>query len=119
MEDLSDGRIDIESFENSDLSVNWARFSMPSDVRFRANAKPSDGCISFTVADASYEKLAMTCHAPLPDNYSHAEIRWLREGETTEPPPGRDNPKSKTMKAARLKWRTYIAKIAKIEIYPQ
>ena len=119
MEDLSEGRIDIESFENSDLSVNWSRYSIPSDVRFRANAKPSDGCISFTVADASYEKLAMTCHAPLPDNYSHAEIRWLREGETTEPSPGRDNPKSKTMKAARLKWRTYIAKIAKIEIYPQ
>lgn len=109
-------RLDIELFESSDISVNWSRFSTPLDVRYRVGGRISDGSFSFTVADANSDKVAIACHDPLAGNYSHTEIRWLKEGEDVEPPHGRKNSSSKTAKAIRMKWRVKIIESATIEV---
>lgn len=112
------GMLDIECFESSDLSVNWSRFSLPADVLCRQNANPKDGCVSFTVEQAKYENLAIPCHDPIEGNYSHTEIRWLKDGETVEPVHGRKNSKSQQDKVARQKWRVYICTRARMELNP-
>ena len=109
------GNLDIESFESSDISVNWSRFSVPSDVRYRVGGALTDGCMSFTVEQARRDSAAMPCHCPLAEpvpNYAHAEIRWLRKGETNEPPHGRSNAKSVSMKKMRQAWKSHIVSVA-------
>lgn len=85
-------KIKLETIKFPDLSCNWSRFSIPKDILFRRNAKKTDGCYSFTVINSRYKRMATPVHAPIEDNkfpnYSHVDIRALRENENihTEPP---------------------------------
>jgi hypothetical protein len=120
--DLDDhGEIDVASFEPRDLSCNWERFSVTSDVLHRPNGRETDGCYSLSVETARYRELATPCHDPINspplENYSHVEIRWLNSGESvaSHPPHGRTPSRSKTAKAARLNWRTNAVRQIRIE----
>jgi hypothetical protein len=121
--DLEDnGNIDVASFESRDLSCNWDRFSLPSDIRHRECGRESDGCYSITVETARYNNLATACHEPIQppsyENYAHVEIRWLHPGEDAfvAPPHGRKNRSGKTAKSERLAWRTNAVRQVKIEL---
>ena len=120
VDDLDEhGRIDVEAFESSDISVNWSRFSIAEDVKYRDGAKDTDGCFAFSVHTCRLGEIASPCHDPLSErreNYSHTEVRWLRAGETKEPAKGRPNAKSKAEKARRLAWKTRVVENAAIEI---
>jgi len=84
--------LQANSIRFPDFSCNWNLFSRPKDIRKRINGKPTDGCYSFPVAIARYNKMATTCHDPLPQMFAHTEIRQLRPNEDIyfEPPPKRD-----------------------------
>lgn len=108
-----DGRIDIETLRMPDLSCNWSRFSAPDDVRRRMAGCENDGCYAIKVSDVRYEKFATPVHDPLcqsqPENYSHAEIRELLDGEAANSiPPKNRKPAGKRRKMLRLNWRTYL-----------
>ena len=84
----------LETIRLPDFSCNWWRFSRPSDIWFRQNSSPNDGCYKFPVKASRCKEWATPVHDPLPDrpaNYSHIEIRVLREGEKVieEPPQDR------------------------------
>jgi hypothetical protein len=120
--DLDDsGNIDVASFESRDLSCNWGRFAIPSDVRHREGGCETDGCCRLTVATARFRELATPCHDPVQstayENYAHVEIRWLLPGEDVlfAPPKGRKNPGGKSAKADRLAWRTNAVRRLTIE----
>jgi hypothetical protein len=118
------GDIDVASFETRDLTCNWDRLSIASDIRHRPNGRNTDGCYSLSVETARFKNLATPCHDPIAtadcENYAHVEIRWLNSGEPIdfEPPHGRTPSKSKTAKAARLDWRTNAVRHLRIEIDP-
>jgi hypothetical protein len=121
--DLDDaGNIDVASFESSDLSCNWSRFAIASDIRHRENGRPTDGCYSITVEVARYRRMATPCHDPIQtpefENYAHVEIRWLHSGESVldSPPHGRKNRSGKAAKADRLAWRTNAVRQLRIEL---
>ncbi len=106
------GRIKIETIRFPDFSRNWSRFSIPSDVRLRANGKATDGAYSFNVQTARYKSLATPVHDPLThpvENYAHTEVRQLQEVKSVldEPPKNRKN-KKKVGKARRLEYRQNI-----------
>lgn len=106
-----DGSIKLETIQAPDLSCNSANLSAPLDVRFRLNGLMTDGCYSFSLVDVRFDNLANAVHAPIcneePENYSHVELRSLRDGEavTFEPEAKRDRPKSKSAKKRRIAWR--------------
>ena len=109
IEDIdSNGRYKIGAFESADVSVNWSKFCIPEDIRFRLGGSDRDGCMAFAVSVSRYQNLALPCHDPMEDNYAHAEIRWLKEGESVEPDHGRKVSSSKTEKAKRLAWRQHV-----------
>jgi hypothetical protein len=121
--DLDDaGNIDVASFEPMDLSCNWSRFAIPSDIRHRQGGCASDGCYSITVRTARYRSLATPCHDPIQtadyENYAHVEIRWLQPGENVldAPPHGRRSRGGKMAKADRLAWRTNAVRNLTIEL---
>lgn len=123
LDDFDDnGNIDVASFESRDLSCNWDRFSIPSDVRHRLRGRETDGCYSITVEVARYKSLTTPCHHPIqqPDyeNYAHVEIRWLEPGESVEftPPHGRQTSRGKAAKAQRLEWRQNAVLRLQIEL---
>lgn len=84
-------KIKLETIKFPDLSCNWSKFSIPKDILFARNAKPTDGCYSFNVITSRYKKMATPVHDPIEDkkfpNYAHVEVRALRENEDiyTEP----------------------------------
>jgi hypothetical protein len=104
------GNVGVASFESRDLSCNWNRFSIPSDIRHRLGGCETDGCYSINVETARFTNLATPCHDPIEEptyeNYAHVEIRWLNASETIDstPPHGRNPGKSKAAKALRLEW---------------
>jgi hypothetical protein len=116
------GDIDVASFESRDLSCQWSRFAIPTDIRHREDDRESDGCYSFTVETARFRNLATPCHDPIEkpshEDYSHVEIRWLNPGESIDfaPPHGRKNRSGKAAKADRLAWRTNAVRHLRIEI---
>jgi hypothetical protein len=116
------GNIDVESFERRDLSCNWDRFSIPSDIHHRPSGRETDGCYSLSVETARFKNLATPCHDPIQgpiyENYAHVEIRWLSDGEDIDytPPHGRNPSKSKMAKALRLEWRTNAVRNLTFEI---
>jgi hypothetical protein len=121
--DLDDnGDIGVASFESRDLSCNWSRFSIPSDIQHRERGRDTDGCYSIAVETARYKSLATPCHDPIQrasfENYAHVEIRWLMPDESADfvPPHGRKNPAGKVAKASRLEWRTNAVLQAQIEL---
>src|SRR6266576_1738644 len=91
--DFEEERIIPESIRFPDLSCNWSRFSLPSDVRLRPSGDITDGCYSFTVEIARFNNFANPVHAPektgLYENYSHVEVpsapdrRRSRRGTTS------------------------------------
>jgi hypothetical protein len=124
--DLDDhGDLDVASFESRDLSCNWDRFSIASDIRHRPGGRATDGCYSLSVDTARFRNLATPCHDPIAtpeyENYAHVELRWLNSGESIDVAlsnKGRAPSKSKTAKALRLEWRTSAVRNLKFEILP-
>ena len=116
------GQIKLESIRFPDFSCNWSLFSYPKDVRYRKNGNLTDGCYSFLVNTARYKKYATPVHDPIFDkkcpNYSHVEVRELRDGEDilTEPPKGRSKKKSKLAKSQRLEYRQNLLLNSIIEL---
>lgn len=100
-----------------DFSCNWSRFSKPEDIRNREGGLPTDGCFSFTVETARYQKIATTCHDPLDSNYSHTEVRQLLPSEDvfTEPPKAR-NLRQGWAKSKRLEFRWNLVNNLTIEL---
>ncbi len=62
---LLNGELDVNTLRLPDLSCNWARFSVPGDVRLRFGGTASDGCYSFTVEEARFEGFANVFHDPI------------------------------------------------------
>ena len=114
-------RLKVASIPFPDLSCNWSLFSLPEDVRLRPGAHQTDGCYSFTVTVARYQRLANPVHDPirmaLYENYSHVEVRELAKGEgfEVEPPPRRRF-RSKTRKSRRLEYRQNLALRSVVEL---
>lgn len=114
-------KIKLETIRFPDLSCNWSRIAKALDIWYRENGKISDGCYSITVKDARYNNIATTVHDILIEpieNYSHIEIRQLKDGESvfSEPPKERKLD-SKTCHKKRVEYRNYIQKKYHIEIY--
>ncbi len=118
--DQETGRLDANAVRFPDLSCNWSRFSIPSDVLKRENSAPGDGCYSFSVLQARYKSMATGCHDPISNNYAHTEVRQLKPDENifTEPPKGRKLEKAKEgwSKSAKLEYRQHIVSNLRIEI---
>jgi hypothetical protein len=110
----NDNEIIPESIRFPDFSCNWSRFSKPFHVRFRKNGSMDDGCYSITVETARYERMANVVHDPIDDpeypNYSHIEVRKLKEGEDIdfEPPRGRKWKSGKSKLSAKMRYRQNI-----------
>jgi hypothetical protein len=81
--DLNEGMAELEANAISfpDYSCNWGRFSKAQDILNREKGLPTDGCFSFSVEVAQFEKMATPCHDPLPNNFSHTEVRQLKDDE--------------------------------------
>lgn len=121
--DLDDeGEIKPETIRFPDFSCNWNRFSLPYHVRFRINGNMQDGCYSFIVETARYLKMANVVHDPIDDpeypNYSHIEVRRLKENEDIdfEPPKGRKWKSGSTKLSKKMKYRQNIKNNLKIEL---
>jgi len=122
------GVLTVAAMPFPDMSCNWSRFACPYDVRLRLKrGQPvNDGCFSFTISDARYSNYAVVIHDPIcceqasqnhvGENYSHCEIRELRNGEDERfVPPRKRDIKGKTR---RLAWRVNLNKRLAIELYP-
>lgn len=118
--DKETGKIDLAVIRFPDFSCNWSRFSNPEDIRRRERGLLTDGCFSFTVKTAQYENMATPCHDPLPDNYSHTEVRQLTQDEPTtyEPPKRRPLKNYNWCKINRRAYRLYILYNSTIEFEP-
>lgn len=112
----------LETLQAPDLSCNSADYSEPKDVRYRENGLPTDGCYSFSLVTVRFDSMANAVHAPLcdedPENYSHVELRSLRDGEaiTFEPEANRTRSKSKGAKRRRLAWRVNLRNMLRFEV---
>jgi hypothetical protein len=118
--DLNEGsdRIELNAISFPDFSCNWSRFSEPKDIRIRENGRPTDGCFSFSVETSRFNDMATPCHDPLPENYSHTEIRQLKQDEpiTFEPPKKRKLESNNWGKTKRQLYRQNIINHLKIEL---
>ncbi len=118
--DSDQQKLRTETIRFPDFSCNWAKFSTPEDVRHRRNGQVTDGCYSFSVEVARFNGMATPVHDPLDDeeypNYSHVEVRALRqcEGPLTHIPP-RDR-KLGGSKGKKLEYRQNIVNNLFIEI---
>jgi len=108
----------VNSIKFPDFSCNWSRLSEPEDIRDREKASPDDGCYSFSVEVSQFNKMATPCHDPFENNFSHTEIRQLKEDEDidSEPPKKRKLKSNNWNKVEKLKYRSHILKNKKIEI---
>ena len=115
-----DENFKLESVRFPDFSCNWSRFSFPNDILLGENAKPTDGCYSFTVSTSRYKKMTPPVHDPREHdrypNYSHVEVRELLDNEDIyfEPPKGRKL-KTKAAKSKRLEYRQNLLNSLYIE----
>jgi hypothetical protein len=118
--DINDGseKIEVNFFRFPDFSCNWERFSKAEDVRLRINGMTTDGSISFLVKHSQYQKMATPCHDPLPNNYSHTEVRQLTSSEplTFEPPKNRKLKSLNWSKTKRLEYRQNLVFHSQIEV---
>lgn len=109
-----DGEIKTETLQAPDLSCNWERFSEPEDVRYRENGSLEDGCFQFGIAEVRFQNMANPVHDPLcsgeVENYSHCELRSLKNGEgfSFEPPKKRNRSSGKIAKKRRFEWRSNL-----------
>jgi hypothetical protein len=113
--------IRIETIRFPDFSCNWSRFSLPSDVRYRLNGRPTDGAYAFTVEIARYKSIATPVHDPLyspMENYSHVEVRELLDGESVFSEPPRCRKKKKSGRARRLEYRQNLLNGLHVELEP-
>jgi len=120
--ELNEGKTELEANAISfpDYSCNWNRFSEARDILNREKGLPTDGCFSFTIAVAQFENMATPCHDPLPENYSHTEVRQLMEHEplTFEPPKKRKLESHNWSKTRRRKYRQNIVNNLTVEFEP-
>jgi len=110
------GNIKLETIKFPDLSCNWSMFSKPQDIWYKENSSINDGCYSFSVKTSKFNNLATPVHDPLDNNYSHTEVRIVKQGananEKLYPPKGQKlNNKTK-----KLEYRTYIRNHLKIHL---
>ena len=120
-----DGNLDVNTvFNLPDMSCNWGRFSIPTDVLYRDRGSVKNGCLSLAVEHVKKDLFAVPCHDPIcafkNPNYSHVEIREILPDEdpAVEPPKQRRKKKSKRRKALRFAWRTNLALNMTIEFEP-
>lgn len=109
----------LETIKFPDISFNWSKLSRPIDIWSRENGSVSDGCYSITVEDSRYRNMATPVHSPITngiENYSHIEVRVLKEGEelTFEPPQNR----KMSSKAKKQEYRQHIQNACRIKIKP-
>jgi hypothetical protein len=120
LSDLNEDGLKIEANSVSfpDFSCNWSRFSKPESVRNRENGLPTDGCYSFSVEAARFENMATTCHDPLESNYSHTEVRQLKDMEPVsfEPPKRRKLESNNWCRNNRRRYRQNMVNNLIIEI---
>ena len=100
-----------------DFSVNWSRFSRPSDVFLRPNSSPEAGCYSFSVLDARADGLGYPVHEPVEEgdyeNYAHVEIRAAYQDANAGCVP----PKRRKLGAEnKLRYRLMLREAAVFEI---
>ncbi len=119
--DTEQSIIRTETIRFPDFSCNWCKYSNPEDVRHRAIGLSTDGCYSFNVGVARYNNMATPVHDPLDDvnhpNYSHVEVRSLRNGEDPEnyvPERGR---KLRGSKSKKLEYRQNLVNKLNITIF--
>lgn len=127
-DELVDGKLPVEAMRFPDMSCNWSRFACPCDVRLRLKGgRPvNDGCFSFTISDARFGNYVVVVHDPMcggqtsenhvGENYSHCEVRELREDDSEGFVPPR-NRKIKG-KQRRLEWRVNLKEKLAIELLP-
>jgi len=118
-------KLRLETIRFPDFSCNWDRFSIMSDVRLRSKGNLSDGCFSINVSQYRFQNTATPVHEPIcfdkdkgqPPNFSHVEVRLLKDGEAIhlEPPKNRKLD-SKTEKKRRLEYRHFILQSIKVEL---
>ncbi len=114
----TEDKIQLETISFPDISCNWDRFSKPKDVvLYRRNANKKDGSYSFSVKTARFKFIATPVHDPINcneyPNYSHVEIRVLKESDAVniDPPPKR----KLNSKIKKHEYRLNIATTLKIE----
>ena len=123
LEELDDsGEIDVETLRFPDLSCNWSRFSLPEDVRIRERGRETDGCYSVSVITARWKSIATPVHDPIDsrpfENYSHVEVRELREDEGIyDAPPRNRKFRGKKHKIRRKEYRRNFVQNLRIEIH--
>lgn len=112
--------LELNAISFPDYSCNWNRFSQPEDVIRRVGALSTDGCFSFSVETARYGNMATPCHDPIPKNYSHTEVRQLKENEPLnfEPPKRRKLSSHNWSKTKRRNYRQNIINNMTIEFEP-
>jgi hypothetical protein len=114
----SDGNVSIATIKFPDLSCNWSTLSSPTDIWYKPNGSINDGCYSFSVKDSKFKDLATPVHFPLSKNYSHTEVRAIKETASVDEkinPPQKNN-MSKTKK---LEYRAHICGHLKIHLTAQ
>jgi hypothetical protein len=120
--DLNEGMAELEANAISfpDYSCNWGRFSKAQDILNREKGLPTDGCFSFSVEVAQFEKMATPCHDPLPNNFSHTEVRQLKDDEplSFEPSKNRKLESYNWSKTNRRRYRQNIINNLKYEFRP-
>lgn len=114
------GTLELNAISLPDYSCNWSRFSKPEEVIERIGARPTDGCFSFSVETAQYENMATPCHDPIPENYSHTEVRQLKEDEplSFEPPKKRKLSSHNWNRTKRRNYRQNIVNNMTVEFEP-
>lgn len=117
--DETEDTIKTESIRRSDLSCNWDKYSIPSDIQYIENGSPYAGCYSLTVEVSKYKNIAMPVHVPrehdIYPNYSHAEIRACLATEEDAKKEGIPHGGRKFRKSMQLDYRQNIANKSIIE----
>ena len=120
-DDLDDeGVLDSNALRLPDLSCNWSRFSIPEDILHREGGSLSNGCFEVTVEIVRYKEFATPCHDPICEgiaNYSHVEVRELREGEDVHAEP--EKLRKKRRKSLRAEWRVHITHNLEVKLAPK
>jgi len=110
-----DGKIRLETIRFPDLSCNWSMFSEPQDVWYRENGSINDGCYSFSIKASRFKNLATPVHDPLDDNFSHTELRAVKQ-EATEDEKSTPLKGHKMSKAKRAEYRANIRGNMRIDL---
>lgn len=113
------GKIELTTIKFPDLSCNWSKFSCPSDIWYRDNGSLNDGCYSFSVKESRHNNIATPVHDPQENNFSHTEVRVIRQDTSDEEKSNPKKGKKINSDTKKLAYRTYIRGHLKIHLTPQ